>query len=83
MTIGYVFEAGSQKAVTKEADGGNLPPPKLGSWSFLKKIDDVTKAGLIGFDLAIFQKQGYQIWPDRGGILADQNVLADKNLLDE
>ena len=81
MTTGFVFEAGSQKAITKEADGSNLPTPKLGPWKFLKKISDVNKAGLTGFDPAIFERQGYQIWPAPGGVLAEQDVLGDKNIL--
>jgi hypothetical protein len=63
MTKGYVFSAGVQKAFTKQADGSNLPAPKIGSWSATKTIDDVSKIGLIGFDPAVFEKQGYQIVP--------------------
>jgi hypothetical protein len=82
MTAGYVFEAGSQLAITKEANGSNLPSPTQGSWKFVKKVDDVNKPGRIGFDPAIFAKQGYQIWPaPAGAFLAEQDVLSDKNVL--
>jgi hypothetical protein len=82
MTTGYVFEAGSQSAITKEADGSNLPNPKQGKWKFVKKVDDVNKPGLIGFDPVIFASQGYQLWPaPAGGFLAEQDVLSDKNIL--
>jgi hypothetical protein len=83
MTTGYVFEAGSQKAITNEANGSNLPSPKQGSWKFVKKVDDVNQPGLIGFDPAIFANQGYQLWPvPAGGFLAEQDVLSDKNVLE-
>ena len=84
MTAGYVFTAGRQIAISKEADGGNLPAPKVGTWQFSKQVGDVNQPGLIGFDPALFAKQGYQVFgakPEEG-ILADQNVLADKNVLE-
>ncbi|MCA1365130.1 hypothetical protein I6F14_33210 [Bradyrhizobium sp. IC3069] len=60
---GYMFKAGAQTAITKEPDGSNLPPPKVGSWERIKEVKDVTVPGLIGFDPETFNKQGYQIWP--------------------
>lgn len=60
---GYVFEAGAQTAISREADGSNLPAPKVGSWQLIKTVADVTIPGLIGFDPETFNKQGYQIWP--------------------
>jgi hypothetical protein len=82
MTIGYVLEAGNQSAITKEANGSNLPSPKQGSWKFVKKVDDVNKAGLIAFDPAVFANQGYQIYPaPAGGFLMEQDILSDKNVL--
>lgn len=82
MTVGYVFASGAQKAITKEQNGSNLPAQKLGTWQFVKKIDDVNKPGLIGFDPRVFNAQGYQIWPDPpGGILADEDILSNKDIL--
>jgi hypothetical protein len=63
MTVGYVFEAGAQKAITNKADASNLSSPKIGTWTPVKTVDDVNKPGLIGFDPELFAKQGYQIWP--------------------
>ena len=84
MTTGYVFKAGAQQAISKLADGSNLPPPKLGSWEFVKKIDDINKPGLTAVDAQAIESAGYQIWSaPSGGFLADQDVLADKNVLDE
>ncbi|QIG97696.1 MULTISPECIES: hypothetical protein [Bradyrhizobium] len=77
---GYVFKAGAQSAITKEQSGSNLPAPKVGSWAFAKEIRDVTAPGLIGFDPDAFAKQGYQLWPNTGGIASSHDPLTSKDI---
>jgi hypothetical protein len=82
MTVGYVFASGAQQAITNDPGGSNLPAPKLGPWKFVKEIADVNKSGLIVVDPKAFETKGFQIWPaPKSGILADQDVLSDKDIL--
>jgi hypothetical protein len=81
MTKGYVFKAGRQMAISKESDGSNLPSPKVSSWEPIKTVDDVNQPGLIGFDPEPFAKQGYQVWPSNGGVLADKDILSNQDIL--
>jgi hypothetical protein len=77
-----LFASGAQQAITNDPGGKNLPAPKLGPWKFVKEIADVNRPGLTGFDPKAFEAQGYQIWPaPAGGILGDQDVLSDKDIL--
>lgn len=63
---GYVFKAGAQLAITEVVEGNNLPAPKTGRWTFEKIVEDVNAPGLIGFDPAAFERDGFQIWPSDG-----------------
>ena len=44
MTLGYVFEAGEQQAITVKSDGSNLPAPNIEKWKHVKTVD-VNKPG--------------------------------------
>ena len=81
MTKGYVFKAGTQTAISKEADGKNLPSPKIGPWQAVRTVDDVNAPGLIGFDPEAFDSQGYQVWGAKPNLLDDQDVLGNDNIL--
>lgn len=63
MPRAYVFESDTQRAISNKASGSNLPSPRKGSWKSVGTIDDVAKPGLIGFDAALFEEQGYQVLP--------------------
>jgi hypothetical protein len=81
MTTGYVFKAGKQTAISNDPTGSNLPAPKQDAWKLEKTVDDVNKPGLIGFDPVAFEKQGFQIVGQSGGVLGEENVLDDPNIL--
>jgi len=59
----FVFEANKQKAVSIKEDGSNIPPPKVGSWKYVKTIEDIYAKGLTGLDPEVVARDGYQIWP--------------------
>lgn len=86
--IAYVFTHEDRIAVTGRLDGSNLPTLGNGvgvEWRALRRVDDVNECGVMGFDRAVFDRQGYQVLPRvaslvggrQGVALNTQEVLSD------
>jgi hypothetical protein len=66
MMIAYVFTHKAQIAVTGRMDGSNLPTLGKGvgvEWQALRRVDDVNECDVVGFDRAVFAREGYQVLP--------------------
>jgi hypothetical protein len=71
--IAYVFTHKAQIAVTGRLDGSNLPTLGKGvgvEWQALRRVDDVNECGVVGFDRAVFDQQGYQVLPRVAAVAA-------------